>query len=83
MVDNDMNAGHQAVQRAKAATKTDTLGPGTAGFTTSGAAYRGKEIASTIGVPSPEATGFTTDSGLGYVSKEATLSGYEPAQPTE
>lgn len=66
MVDNDIKAGHQAVERARAATKTDTLGPGVSGFTSSGAAYRSREIASQIGAPSPAETGFTNNNGLGY-----------------
>lgn len=38
--------------------KTDTLGPGTAGHTISGAAYRGHEVAEHEGVPMAEERGF-------------------------
>lgn len=67
MVDNDSRAGHQAVERAIAATEGHSnLGPGTAGYTTSGAAYRGKEVAGNMGVPGPDEVGFTQDNGLHY-----------------
>lgn len=60
MVDNTNEAGRQAVQRAQAAaSKTDNLGPGTAGHTTSGAAYRGMEVASQVGAPTPAERGFS------------------------
>lgn len=56
----------KAVQnRRRAARRTDELGPGTAGYTTSGAAYRGMEVAADRGVPSPADPGFpVVDVGL-------------------
>lgn len=58
------------VQRARAAAReSDWLGPGTAGQTTSGAAYRGQEVAAQRGVPSPADPGFTQNTGLGYVDR--------------
>jgi hypothetical protein len=66
----------------RAAAETDPLGPGTAGYTTSGAAYRGKEIASSMGVPGPADPGFTTDFGLGYDDREeGDRVEYAPADP--
>ncbi len=60
MVDNTNEAGRQGVRRAEAAAaKTDILGPGTAGHTTSGAAYRGQEVASSVGAPTPAERGFS------------------------
>jgi hypothetical protein len=44
--------------RKEAASATDPLGPGTAGYTTSGAAYRGMEVAADTGAPSPADPGF-------------------------
>lgn len=44
--------------RRQAAQQTDALGPGTAGFTISGAAYRGMEVAADTGNPSPADPGF-------------------------
>lgn len=50
----------EAVQRARQAMEqTSDLGPGTAGYTTSGAAYRGMEIAADTGQPSPADRGFS------------------------
>lgn len=82
MVDNDNEAGRQAVQRAAAARNQETLGPGTAGYTTSGAAYRGKEIAASMGVPGPEEVGFTSNTGLGYAD-EGVETGFAKAQHVE
>lgn len=59
MVDTHSEAGGEAVERQRrAARETDTLGPGTAGHTTSGAAYRGHEVAANTGAPSPAEIGF-------------------------
>jgi hypothetical protein len=81
MVDNDSEAGRQAVARAAAAAQqSDSLGPGTAGYTTSGAAYRGREIAGNNGSPTPAEPGFGTTNGLGYNEGGDTPSGYAPAQ---
>lgn len=86
MVDNDTDAGRQAVENVKRALEAQRLensilGPGTAGYTTSGAAYRGQEIASSIGSPPPADPGFTQDNGLGYVDDEGTpTAGYARAQ---
>lgn len=83
MVDNTSEAGRQAVERAAAAAaQSSTLGPGTAGFTTSGAAYRGKEVASNIGAAPPAEIGFTTSNGLGYADMHegVTDTGYATAQ---
>lgn len=44
--------------RQRAARETDQLGPGTAGKTISGAAYRGMEVAADEGAPSPADPGF-------------------------
>lgn len=50
----------EAVARARQAmAQTSDLGPGTAGYTTSGTAYRGMEIAAATGQPSPEDRGFS------------------------
>lgn len=56
----------QAVESSrKAARQTDQLGPGTAGYTISGAASRGMEVAADRGVPSPADPGFpVTEVGL-------------------
>lgn len=43
--------------RRRMATGMDTLGPGTAGHTTSGAAYRGHEVAANTGAPHPAEPG--------------------------
>lgn len=81
MVDNTIESGRQAVERAReAATQSSALGPGTAGYTTSGAAYRGREVASSLGAPSPAEPGFTTSNGLGYTDGGDTQSGYAAAQ---
>lgn len=82
MVDNDMEAGRQAVERAQRATQTNALGPGTAGYSTSGAAYRGKEIAASMGVESPAEVGFTGSTGLGYAEEGGAESDYPAAQRT-
>lgn len=66
MVDDTNEAGRQAVERAaKAAEAVDTLGPGTAGQTTSGAAYRGREVAANTGAPHPADPGLPNRSGGG------------------
>jgi hypothetical protein len=81
VVDIESEAGRQAVERARVAAEQDsTLGPGTAGYTTSGAAYRGQEIASEIGAPSPEEPGFGSATGLGYNEGKGAVSGYARAQ---
>lgn len=50
----------EAAKKAEyAATHTDSLGPGTSGHTISGAAYRGMEVASNTGAPSPDERGFS------------------------
>jgi len=49
----------QAVEKQRrAAQKSNPLGPGTAGYTTSGAAYRGVEVAAATGAPTPADPGF-------------------------
>ncbi|HEY3369146.1 MAG TPA: hypothetical protein VGK74_29170 [Symbiobacteriaceae bacterium] len=81
MVDNDNKAGHQAVERARKAAQTNDLGPGTSGFTTSGAAYQGKNVADAIGASGPAEQGFGTNNGLGYVDPDVTApSGYAPTE---
>lgn len=71
MVDNTNEAGRQAVERAKAAAaQTDNLGPGTAGHTTSGAAYRGMEVASQTGAPTPAERGFPNRAGGGKLDND-------------
>jgi hypothetical protein len=58
-------------EQRMAASETDFLGPGTSGYTTSGAAYRGHEIAARTGAPSPADPGFgVSGKGLGYVAEE-------------
>lgn len=52
----------ESVRKQKqAATISDNLGPGTVGHTTSGAAYRGMEVAAHTGAPSPEERGFSNN----------------------
>jgi len=59
MVDNTNEAGRKAVQQAaEAAENESALGPGTAGNTISGAAYRGQEVAAKTGEPHPADPGF-------------------------
>lgn len=49
-----------AVAKARtAAQNRDVLGPGTAGYTNAGAAYRSMEMAEDMGVPSPAQRGFS------------------------
>ncbi|MFZ5815910.1 MAG: hypothetical protein ACOY93_11475 [Bacillota bacterium] len=48
-------------RRRQAAGETGQRGPGTAGYTTSGAAYRGMEIAAATGRPSPADPGFPAE----------------------
>lgn len=50
--------------------RTDTLGPGTAGQTISGAAYRGHEVAANTGVPMAEERGFPNKAGGGKMDDE-------------
>jgi hypothetical protein len=69
-----------AAQRAAA--HTDTLGPGTAGHTISGAAYRGTEVAAHTGASSPAEPGFQSDHGLGYAMPEPET-GYPPTKKPE
>ncbi|MEW8978270.1 MAG: hypothetical protein AB2385_07675 [Symbiobacterium sp.] len=45
-------------KRRRAARETSALGPGTVGYTSSGAAYRGMEVAAGTGAPSPADPGF-------------------------
>ncbi|MBP2018772.1 hypothetical protein J2Z79_002187 [Symbiobacterium terraclitae] len=45
-------------ERRRAVRASHPLGPGTAGRTTSGAAYRGMEVAAATGEPSPADPGF-------------------------
>lgn len=82
MVDNTSEAGRQALERAAAAAEqSSNLGPGTAGKTISGAAYRGREVAGNEGAPTPAEPGFGTSNGLGYNGDEGgTQTGYAPAQ---
>jgi hypothetical protein len=84
MVDNDIKAGRQAVERAAAARESSPLGPGTAGHTIAGAAYRGQEVAVSTGSPGPAEPGFTNDTGLGYNDSEEAKSyrGYSRAEDT-
>ncbi|HYG60046.1 MAG TPA: hypothetical protein VD902_18425 [Symbiobacteriaceae bacterium] len=82
MVDSDIEAGHQAVERARRAAEERTdLGPGTAGFTNNGAAYRGKEVAGNNGEPGPAEIGFTQQDGLHYNDGGERFE-YAPAQRT-
>lgn len=84
MVDNTTESGRQALERAMAAAhQSSTLGPGTAGHTMTGAAYRGQEVASNIGAAPPAEPGFGTDTGLGYAEEGSTKSGYAKAQSTK
>jgi hypothetical protein len=60
--DQERESEKAAVQhQEQAAATSDTLGPGTAGHTISGAAYRGMEVAARTGAPSPEERGFSND----------------------
>lgn len=64
MVDNTSEAGRQAVEKNRAAaSRTDDLGPGTAGHTISGAAYRGMEVADNTGEATPAERGFSNTRG--------------------
>ncbi|MDF2627947.1 MAG: hypothetical protein K0R39_1778 [Symbiobacteriaceae bacterium] len=84
MVDNTSESGRQAVELAmEAARQSSTLGPGTAGYTTSGAAYRGKEVAGNTGAAPPAEVGFGTDNGLGYAEEGSTKSGFAKSQKKE
>ncbi len=84
MVDNDLRAGNEAVRRAaRAAAQDGDRGPGTAGYTTSGAAYRGNEVAAAMGRPHPAEQGFTQDDGLGYADGGAGLENYPKTQHVE
>lgn len=56
MTDGEKEA---VANRRQAAQQTDVLGPGTAGYTNAGAAYRSMEMAEDMGVPSPEQRGFS------------------------
>lgn len=87
MVDANSKAGAKAVQAVEASLNqgnTDTLGPGVAGHTISGAAYRGKEVAANRGIPGPAEQGFGNSTGLGYAEPEeaSALNDYERAAPT-
>jgi hypothetical protein len=74
-------AENEAVKDARfAANHADNLGPGTSGYTTSGAAYRGREVASSMGEPTPAEPGFTSNFGLGYNDVGDDDGGYAPAQ---
>lgn len=82
MADRFENANEaRAVEsRRQAARQTDQLGPGTAGFTMSGAAYRGMEVAADTGKPSPADPGFpVTRVGLRPGQGTGGLSTYETA----
>lgn len=74
----------RAVARARhSAPRTSPLGPGTSGHTTTGAAYRGQEVAEKSGQPAPAEPGFGSGYGLGYVDEErGDYDGYGPAQRT-
>lgn len=77
----DQRTENEAVQRARrAAPETDPLGPGTAGHTTSGAAYRGQEVAGNTGSPAPAEPGFTQSTGLGYNDGGVSYNDYGPAE---
>jgi hypothetical protein len=54
---------NEAVAKARiaAALPNSPTGPGTSGYTTSGAAYRGPEVAESLGVPGPDERGFAND----------------------
>lgn len=59
MTERNVPTEAEAVEsRRQAARETDQLGPGTAGYTISGAAYRGMEVAADTGSPSPADPGF-------------------------
>lgn len=71
MVDITNQAGQQAVQRqAESAAESSTLGPGTAGHTQTGAAYRGMEVAANEGLPHPAEPGLPNRSGGGKLSDD-------------
>jgi len=81
MIDHHSSPGAKAAERALAAKRErTTLGPGVSGYTTSGAAYRGKEVAANRGIPGPAEQGFGHTDGLGYAKpKEASdLNDYPP-----
>ncbi|HLN64325.1 MAG TPA: hypothetical protein VK464_22630 [Symbiobacteriaceae bacterium] len=81
MAEDRERAESEAVADAQfAAAHSDPLGPGTAGYTTSGAAYRGREVASNIGAPTPAEPGFNTKFGLGYNDAGGVYLGYAPSQ---
>ncbi|MGE5675709.1 MAG: hypothetical protein ACM3XM_17810 [Mycobacterium leprae] len=82
MARDDQKAGRIAERKSATAANTDNLGPGTAGYTTTGAAYRGKEVADNQGVPGPAEPGFQGNTGLGYNNGNMAPSGYAPANPT-
>lgn len=50
--------------------ETETLGPGTAGHATTGAAYRGHEVAANRGLPMAEERGFPNRAGGGKLDEE-------------
>lgn len=81
MAEDREQAESEAVANARfAANHSDSLGPGTAGYTTSGAAYRGREVAGKNGAPTPAEPGFNTNFGLGYNDAGGVYLGYAPSQ---
>lgn len=83
MIDYPSSPGAKAAKRALAQSRErTTLGPGVSGYTTSGAAYRGKEVAANRGIPGPAEQGFGHIDGLGYAKpKEAAdLNDYPPIE---
>lgn len=72
---------NEAVQRARrSAPETSQLGPGTAGHTITGAAYRGQEVAGNTGSPAPAEPGFTSSTGLGYNDGGVSYNVYGPTE---
>jgi|GEM_PF-5002516 len=82
MSEHDRIERRSMANQREAARQTSELGPGTAGMTTSGAAYRGMEVAAHTGQPSPADPGFpVTRVGLHPGQGTGEASGYEPADP--
>jgi hypothetical protein len=63
LTEMDEDALREKVKNARisAALPNSPTGPGTAGYTTTGAAYRGTEVAESLGVPGPDERGFAND----------------------
>lgn len=71
MIDHPSSPGAKAAEQALAhGRQRSTLGPGVSGYTTTGAAYRGKEVAANHGLPGPAEQGFSHSNGLGYAESD-------------